>query len=413
MYLRYSGMLKEELFESKQTKIAYRTIVEHHRDYKDRLLSIRGFRLLIEGLTTESNKLEFRGLVRRVKKNTILDTNIADKLLKKFAKRQLLKQGIMEALDSLESGEETNLERVKQKIDEAISVDSGSLAEETYDYFDDPYKRAELERNEERLATKISSELDASMDGGLGPGEIGIIIAPTNVGKTLTLINIGYGAMLQGRKIIHVTLEITARKVARRYDSRISGYTYSDIKTKPGLLRKKLGALTRAGAGLQIKDATSCLFSVNDLRAYLDRIKSNGFDFGLIIVDHIDLMYSPRQYKEHRHELSSIVAGLRRLGGEFSVPVWTASQAGRKAGAAGRTKLWDIAEDIGKANWADFAVTLSQNEEEREEGLMYMNVAKNRIGDKRPNVKVIIDYPTLTIKAIERNIKQLRKELRG
>jgi replicative DNA helicase len=214
--------------------------------------------------------------------------------------------------------------------------------------------------------------------------------------------------MLQGKKVVHATLEIKSRKAARRYDVRISGRNFKDIREDSSLVEKKLVPLKRIGAGLHIKDYTASLCSVQDLRVYLERLRSKGFNFDLVIVDHADLMYSPRQYKERRFELSSIIAGLRRLASEFSVPIWTASQATRKAGEAGKTRLWDIAEDIGKANWADFAITLSQSDQEKEESIAYLKLAKTREDGGNPKVQVVIDYETMKMTSAKREAIDVR-----
>lgn len=396
-YLRYLNIVKKELFETTQTRTAYDIISGFHSQHKSDVLSIRSLRILLYSTITPEQQEGFRGVIRRIRKGTVKDPGVVEDLVKRFAKKQLLKHAISEALDSLEKGEEGDLERVRQRIDEAISVDSTKV-DESYDYFHDPHKRIYDEGRESRIATRIASELDQALNGGLAAGELAIFIAPTGVGKTLALVNVGVGAMQQGKKVVHATLEISPRKAARRYDVRLTGFTFKEIAESPDLVRKRLDRLKLIGAGLQIKDYTSSLCSVSDLRAYLERLYSKGFHFDLLIVDHADLMYSQRQFKEKRHELSSIVAGLRRLGSEFGIPVWTASQATRKAGEAGKTRLWDIAEDIGKANWADLAITISQTDEEKEEGIAWLKIAKTRLDKGNPRIQVVIDYDTMSMK---------------
>ena len=400
------------MFESPETKFIYNLIVNYHNEEKGDTLTVRSLRILLSTQVKVGDKGRYRGIIRRIRVNAVKDDTIIVKIMKRFARRQLLKHAVMEAIDKLDSGEEADLDRVRQKIDEAILIDTKS-SDESYDYFKDPAARGRAETTEERIPTGISSELDESFSGGLAPGEIGIIVAPTGVGKTLTLVNIGYGAMLRGKKIVYATLEIKARKVARRLDSRIAQVPYKEISKDPMRVFKKLRILQARGAGLQIKDYTSALVSVPDLRAYLDRLKANKFKFDMVIVDHADLMYSPKQYKERRYELSSIVSGLRRLANEFDVPVWTASQATREAGKSGKTRLWDIAEDIGKANWADLAITISQTDEEKEEGIMWLKVAKNRMGSSNPKVQVFVDYETMTIKGAKKEISDVRRRLRS
>lgn len=411
-YMKSTKHLREEFFESPETRYIYNLIANYHAEEKSETLTIRSLRILLTSSIKPTEINKFRGLVRRIKINTVKDNTVKDKLIKRFARRQLIKHAVMEAIDKLDSGEEADLERVRQKIDEAMLVDT-KHTEESYDYFTDPVSRRQESSSDERLPTGIDSELDASYEGGLGSGEIGIIVAPTGVGKTLLLVNVGYGALLRGKRVVYVTLEIRPRRVARRFDCRISGANAKSIHENPMLVQKRLKVLRARGGGLQIKDYTSNQCSVQDLRAYLERLRHDKFFFDLVIVDHADLMYSPKAFKERRYELSSIIAGLRRLANEFKVPFWTASQATRKAGAAGKTGLWDIAEDIGKANWADLAITISQTEAEKEEGVMWLKVAKNRMGSSNPNVQVFVDYDTMTVKGAKREISEIRRKLRG
>lgn len=410
-YLKSTRYIREELFESAETKFVYNLIAGYHQEEKGDTLTIRSLRILLSTEVKSNDRGRYRGIVRRIRLNTVKDETLITKLMKRFARRQLLKHAVMEAIDKLDSGEEADLDRVRQRIDEAILVDS-KTADESFNYFHSSSRKS-VETTEERISTGLSPELDASISGGLAAGEIGIVIAPTGVGKTLVLVNVGYGAMLRGKKVVYATLEIKPRKVARRFDSRITHLSLSEIGKQPEKVATKLRILEGRGAGLHIKDYTAALVSVPDLRAYLDRLKSNKFHFDMVIVDHADLMYSPKQYKERRYELSSIVSGLRRLANEFEVPIWTASQATREAGKKGKTRLWDIAEDIGKANWADLAVTISQTEDEKEEGVMWLNVAKNRLGSTNPKVQVFVEYDTMTVRGAKKEIEDVRHRLRS
>jgi replicative DNA helicase len=396
-YLKHLSILRKELFETPQTRYVFDLISNYHNEHKGDNLTIRSLKILLFSSLKPEQQSSYRGLINRLRKGIVKEPSVVESIVKRFAKRQLLKHAINGALDSLDSGEEADLERVRQRIDEAISVDTVKV-DESYDYFRDPHKRIYDEVHEAKIATKIAPELDRAMGGGLAAGELGLIIAPTGVGKTLVLVNLGVGAMLQGKKVVHATLEISPRKVARRYDVRLTGASFKDLSENPEVVKRKLEKLKLIGAGLQVKDYTAQLCSTSDLRAYLERIYSQRFRFDLLIVDYADLMYSSRQFKEKRHELSSIVSGLRRLGAEFGVPVWTASQAGRKAGESGKTSLWDIAEDIGKANWADIAITISQNEIEKEEGIAWLKIAKTRMDKGNLKIRVYVDYDTMTMK---------------
>lgn len=60
--------------------------------------------------------------------------------------------------------------------------------------------------------------LDASIHGGLGRGNVGVVIARHGVGKTPFLVGIALDDLMRGRKVVHVSLETGGEKVRAYYD---------------------------------------------------------------------------------------------------------------------------------------------------------------------------------------------------
>lgn len=398
-YLRYSPIIKEDLFESKETRYIYKLLLFYHKHAKGKKLApLSSLFALVNSRIKETDASKYREVIRSVKKFPLTDESIAGDIVRRFAKRQLLKITIMDAVHSLDHDEDVNIERLRTRLDEALLVDSTDLLDTAYDYFSNPTQRLEADRNEQRIATLLSPHLDKAIRRGLAPGELAIVVAPTSVGKTLFLINLAYNAMKQGKKVVYVTLELSGNKIAGRFDQRVANKSIEYLEKHPELVFKSVKSLAKQGGGLRIKDCTASRLSANDLSVYLERLRKD-YEFDLVIVDQADLMYSPKEYKERRYELSSIIISLRRMGASFNIPIWSASQATRIAGAAGTTTLWDIAEDIGKANWADVIITLSQSPEDKQENIMWLDVAKNRIGEGNPHIMLTVDYPTMKLES--------------
>ena len=72
--------------------------------------------------------------------------------------------------------------------------------------------------------------VDDLMDGGLGHGELGVVMAPAGIGKSWMLINIGANAMKAGKTVIHYTLELNQNYVGQRYDSVVTGINAQNLK---------------------------------------------------------------------------------------------------------------------------------------------------------------------------------------
>jgi KaiC/GvpD/RAD55 family RecA-like ATPase len=55
--------------------------------------------------------------------------------------------------------------------------------------------------------------LEQSSQKGLGPGNLGVLIARAGVGKTACLIHIAFDRIFHGEKLVHVSLEEAPEKV--------------------------------------------------------------------------------------------------------------------------------------------------------------------------------------------------------
>ena len=88
------------------------------------------------------------------------------------------------------------------------------------------------------------------MDGGLGVGELGVIVAPAGIGKSWTLQSLGAGVLQKKGVVVHYTLELNENYVGLRYDSIFSGVTTANIKFHKEEVQTKIEKL---GGKLLIK----------------------------------------------------------------------------------------------------------------------------------------------------------------
>jgi hypothetical protein len=60
--------------------------------------------------------------------------------------------------------------------------------------------------------------LEQSIHGGLGPGNIGVIVARHGLGKMAFLVGVGLDDLMRGRKVLHVSLDYPVDKIVAYYD---------------------------------------------------------------------------------------------------------------------------------------------------------------------------------------------------
>ena len=286
----------------------------------------------------------------------------------KFCKNQVLKAAIMESVNLLARGE---FEQIKMTIDEAMKA--GLERAIGHEYIEDIDARY-LESVRNTVATGWDV-VDDIADGGLGKGELGVMVAPSGIGKSWALVNVGAAAVKAGLNVIHYTLELNEAYVGLRYDAVLSGIQAQELKYHIDEVKEIVGKLK---GKLIVKYYPTKGATVNSLASHIEKARMQGFDPDLIIVDYADLLRG--HGKEIRHELGNIYEDLRGLAGEYEIPVWTASQANRSALEDDIIGAEKIAESYSKIMTADFVLSLSRKIEDKLANTGRWHVIKNRFG---------------------------------
>ena len=214
-------------------------------------------------------------------------------------------------------------------------------------------------------------------DGGLGPGELGVVVAPAGIGKSWVLQAIGAGAIKNGMSVVHYTLELNESYTGLRYDSIFSGFASQNLKFHKDEVKSKLDDLD---GNLVVKYYPTKTASVQTLSAHLQRMITLGTPVDMVILDYGDLLRDVNNNKEVRHALGNIYEDLRGLAGEYEIPVWTASQANRSALEEDVIQAEKVAESYQKVMTADFVVSLSRKVGDKIANTGRFHIIKNRFG---------------------------------
>ena len=217
--------------------------------------------------------------------------------------------------------------------------------------------------------------IDDLMDGGLAPGELGVVMAPAGIGKSWMLINIGANAIKQNKTVIHYTLELNENYVGQRYDSVITGIAAQNLKNYTEDIEDKLKDIS---GELIIKYFPTKSTGVMGIKAHVEKTIMLGQTPDLIVVDYADLL---KVSSKDKHEaLEELYEDLRGMAGEYGVPVWTATQANRSALEDDIIEADKIASSYGKVMVSDFLMSLSRKVEDKLSGTGRGHVIKNRFG---------------------------------
>lgn len=178
--------------------------------------------------------------------------------------------------------------------------------------------------------------------GGLRPGQLGIVIAPTGGGKSTTLLNIGYNvAMSEGRGVLFLTNELTKKDQLERFLARMQGGGEDGKELIP--LHVIQDDPVAAYNGLEHKwrhqleqrlwvDAIDLNTTADELETMMVHLKAqHNFQPEMIVIDYMEKMQPIRNVKLDKEwiYLQEIAKELIRLGQRRNCSVWTAVQTNR------------------------------------------------------------------------------------
>jgi len=310
-----------------------------------------------------------------------------------FCKKQVLKHAMMKSVPLLNK---CSFEEIEKLITKALR--SGLDNDFGYDYIKDFEERFKF-----KARNPIStgwSKIDKITKGGLGIGELSVVVAPTGAGKSHVLVHLGAQALKQGKNVVHYTLELADTAVAKRYDACLTGHNLDDLlEQKDDILEK----IKEVDGQLIIKEYPTKSASTTTIRNHLEKVKQTQMEVDMVIVDYGDLLRSVHRNTEKRHDLESIYEDLRGLSQEFRCPVITASQTNRKGLNEEVITMESISEAFNKCFVADFIISLSRTIKDKNSNIGRLFIAKNRNGPDGIIFSVFMDPGSVCIKVLEQD----------
>jgi replicative DNA helicase len=203
--------------------------------------------------------------------------------------------------------------------------------------------------------------IDSLMDGGLGPGELGIVVAPAGIGKSWLLCSLGAKAMKKGKNIAHFTLELNENYVGLRYDCCFTHIDFQEIKHRQDEVED---AIKKIDGKLFVKYFPLKTVSAQSLKFHIERIQAlENVKINEMIVDYADILRPQEKEKNSNSysEAGNIYEELRQVAGELQIPVWTASQTNRSGGQEDVVQAHNIADSYRKIMTADFVFSVTRN----------------------------------------------------
>ena len=319
---------------------------------------------------TDAVKKQTRDFFARIYNAEVKDAEFVKNTSLDFCRKQVLKSAMIQSVSLLKS---SSFDEIAKVINDALKL--GNDSNFGYDYIQDFEKRFEVKARDP-IATGWD-EIDALLQGGLGNGELGVVIAPTGAGKSMALVHLGTQAMKAGKTVVHYTLELQDTSIGIRYDSCVTGVGLSELHSFKEMIYEKVQEIK---GKLIIKEYPTKSATTQTIKAHLEKLKQKDIKVDMILVDYGDLLKPVITTREKRHDLESIYEELRAIAQEQKCPVWTASQTNRSGLNAEVITMEAISEAYSKCFVADFIFSVSRTIDDKNNDTGRLFVAKNRFG---------------------------------
>lgn len=400
----YSDIVCEEILTDNLVRALY-THIQNLHARTDGNLSIDAVRLDIEATYRqgESRAEELVEALSYIEQAPEVREDVLEDAVRKYAQRQWVKKACQYGASHI-SDSDLDVHILADYIQRAMEVRTKVHVECT-SIFDAPLP-GEVDDRPNVCSLGLADQLDTMLGGGAGSGELVVFLAPPKRGKTTILCTIGARAAAKGRGVLHITLEISKRRVVRRYETVWTKLKYLEMIGAPNAILAARNKVKQAGGDVHIEDWSHMGHaSPYDVQALVNRLRSRGKKIDMVIIDYLELM-QPNQTKnmarrEMRHVYGQLGKDMRAMANAVDVPVITAWQVNRAGNSIDTPTQEHVSESWDIIKHADTLLSLGQTHEERKLNTMRIVVLEHRFSTDRGIVYLHCDMDRCDIKALE------------
>ena len=305
----------------------------------------------------------------------------------KWCRDRAIYLALMESI-SLADGKDEKKDRdaIPGILSDALAVSFDSHV--GHDYLLDYEARYEsYHRKEDKIEFDLEY-FNKITKGGLPNKTLNIALAGTGVGKSLFMCHVASSALLGGKNVLYITLEMAEEKIAERIDANLLNVPIQEIAELPKLMfENKVTNLSKKTQGtLIIKEYPTASAHAGHFRALLNELAlKKSFRPDIIFIDYLNICASSR-YRGNSSVnsysyIKSIAEELRGLAVEANVPIVSATQTTRSGYGSSDVELTDTSESFGLPATADLMFALISSEEMEQLGQIMVKQLKNRYND--------------------------------
>lgn len=307
------------------------------------------------------------------------DKEFTQKTAWQFIKQQEYKGCVEEARQLLRNGNIDDSPRVAELFQSALKIgQTMDLGKEMFQDFENV-----VEEQKRSVIDPCIPGLAEVMRGGLGKGQVGMIIAPSGIGKTTTLVKIAFGCIMQGKNVLLVLFEDEYEDVQRKIFSLVTQVPIQELKERKEEVLVKLKAFQndKSHGQIVLKKFPEEDTTIPVIREWvLNYQKKTDIHFEMLVIDYLDCVESHKERNDVHREEISVMKSLMHLTHELDIPTWTAVQGNRSSMDAEIVDGGQMGGSIKRYQKAHFVMSISKRRDQKEQNQANIAILKSRFG---------------------------------
>jgi len=295
----------------------------------------------------------------------------------KFCKQQELQKVMTKAQSIIDKGDFESYDRLEEMVRGALQV--GETDKGTTDVF---FNIDEVLDDDYRHPIPIGVPgIDNLLKGGLAKGEIGVILAPTGVGKSTFTTKIANHAFNLGYNVLQIFFEDNPKIIQRKHFTLWTGIHPDDMSENRAEVMERVKRIqSTMKIKLIMKKLPSDTVTMNQIKNQVRKMMAEGTRIDMIILDYIDCVVPDKMLGDEWKSEGSVMRGFEAMCHELDIAGWTATQGNRNSISSDVVTTDQMGGSIKKAQVGHVIITVAKSLQQKEMNLATIAITKSRIG---------------------------------
>jgi replicative DNA helicase len=371
-------VIESSYFENKYFKIIIQMVKEYYKKYNHTPSFDTLEQVTKSELQQEMASKVVLDMITKIKDAPIDGGDFVQEKALKFCKQQEVVKVMSKAQKIVDGGEFENYDTIEEMFRGALQVgekDSNTLSvfSNLDQVLDDDYRHP--------IPMGIPG-IDRLLKGGLAKGEIGVVLAPTGVGKSTLLTKIANHAFNMGNNVLQIFFEDNSKIIQRKHFTLWTKIHPDELSEKKNEVMARVKEIEESMPNkLIMKKLPSDTVTMSQIKNQVRKMIADGQKIDMILLDYIDCVLPDKNLGDEWKSEGSVMRGFESMCHELDMAGWTATQGNRNSISSDVVTTDQMGGSIKKAQVGHVIISVAKSLQQKEMKLATIAITKSRIGD--------------------------------